>query len=579
MTAGPAAQSGPGLLTLPEPWRALMLVIICLLLYLPGFFTIPPFDRDEARFAQASRQMIASGDLVDIRFQDETRYKKPVGIYWLQATGAQVFGADGTPVNDAIWMYRLPSLVGAILAVLLTAWAGSLLFGRAAGTLGGLFLAACVVLGVEARMAKTDAMLLATIVAAQAVLAHLYLRRDDPRGPGWLVPLAFWAIQGASVLIKGPIGPMVSSLTCLALVIVERRVGWLGRLRPLSGLALLTVIVSPWLIAITIESGGAFFTESIGRDMLAKVTSGQESKGLPPGFYFGTFWITFAPFACLTLLALPWLRRHWKEPPVRFCLAWIVPTWIVFELVPTKLLHYTMPVFPAVALLTAAAVLAYSRDPQREAPSVWMRGAAGIIGAVLAGLLGGAIGAVPVLVEATHSQWAIAAGALIFGSGVIAALLMIRRCLLASVAAALAGLFVFYGLTYGITLPGIRGLWVSRQAAEMVQVHAPCPAPAVASAGYQEPSLVFLLGTETRLAAPDEAAQLLLDDPNCALALVENRENEAFLKAFAAAKSVEAESADGRASEAAGPIVLATAHGFNYAKGRQVFLRLYGMAP
>ena len=62
-----------------------LLVLVSLVSFLPGFFHIPPIDRDEARFAQATKQMLESGDYVDIRFQDEVRYKKPVGIYWLQA--------------------------------------------------------------------------------------------------------------------------------------------------------------------------------------------------------------------------------------------------------------------------------------------------------------------------------------------------------------------------------------------------------------------------------------------------------------------------------------------------------------
>src|SRR5581483_2748339 len=62
-----------------------MLVVVALLTFLPGFFQIAPVDRDEARFAQATKQMVETGDYVDIRFQDEVRYKKPVGIYWLQA--------------------------------------------------------------------------------------------------------------------------------------------------------------------------------------------------------------------------------------------------------------------------------------------------------------------------------------------------------------------------------------------------------------------------------------------------------------------------------------------------------------
>src|SRR5579863_6408893 len=67
-------------------WRAVaVLIVISLASFLPGLFQIPPVDRDEARFAQATKQMIETGDYVDIRFQDEPRYKKPVGIYWLQA--------------------------------------------------------------------------------------------------------------------------------------------------------------------------------------------------------------------------------------------------------------------------------------------------------------------------------------------------------------------------------------------------------------------------------------------------------------------------------------------------------------
>src|SRR5271167_749270 len=64
---------------------AVLLIVFCLIAFLPGFFQIPPVDRDEARFAQATKQMIETGDYIDIKFQDETRYKKPVGIYWLQA--------------------------------------------------------------------------------------------------------------------------------------------------------------------------------------------------------------------------------------------------------------------------------------------------------------------------------------------------------------------------------------------------------------------------------------------------------------------------------------------------------------
>src|ERR1700755_3125525 len=100
------------------------LILVGALFFLPGFFNIPPVDRDEARFAQATKQMVETGDYVDIRFQDEVRYKKPVGIYWMQTAAGQAMQALHVPSAEMhIWVYRLPSLFGAIGAVLLTYWA------------------------------------------------------------------------------------------------------------------------------------------------------------------------------------------------------------------------------------------------------------------------------------------------------------------------------------------------------------------------------------------------------------------------------------------------------------------------
>src|SRR5215475_11064635 len=150
-----------------------VLLLAAFLAFLPGFFQIPPVDRDEARFAQATKQMIESGDFVDIRFQEENRYKKPVGIYWLQA--AVVKTAEALRVADArttIWLYRIPSLLGATGAVLLTYWAALAFVSRRAAVLAGLIMATSVLLGVEARLAKTDAMLLLTTTAAMGALAR-----------------------------------------------------------------------------------------------------------------------------------------------------------------------------------------------------------------------------------------------------------------------------------------------------------------------------------------------------------------------------------------------------------------------
>lgn len=115
------------------------LALCCLLLFLPGFFNIPPIDRDEARFAQATKQMVETDDFIDIRFQDDVRYKKPVGIYWLQAAAVKTASALGLPRAELrIWVYRIPSLIGAIGAVLLTYWTALAFLTRRGAVLAAL---------------------------------------------------------------------------------------------------------------------------------------------------------------------------------------------------------------------------------------------------------------------------------------------------------------------------------------------------------------------------------------------------------------------------------------------------------
>src|SRR3984885_11453211 len=202
-----------------------VLVFVSLLAFLPGFFQIPPVDRDEAYFAQATKQMIETGDYVDIRYQDDVRYRKPVGIYWLQA--AVVKTASTLGLHDAattIWLYRVPSLIGAIGAVLATYWCALAFVSRRGAVLAGLMMSASAILSVEARLAKTDATLLFTVVLAMAVLARVYLapRREGVVQPGLGLLAVFWTAIAVSILIKGPLILMVVGLAALALSVFER---------------------------------------------------------------------------------------------------------------------------------------------------------------------------------------------------------------------------------------------------------------------------------------------------------------------------------------------------------------------
>jgi 4-amino-4-deoxy-L-arabinose transferase-like glycosyltransferase len=311
-------------------------------------------DRDEPRFAQATKQMLKTGDLISIRFQDEARNKKPVGIYWMQSSvvrAAEVVGV--THARSSIWVYRLPSLMGAIAAVLLTYWAALAFAGRRTALLAGLLFACTLIIGVEARLAKTDAVVCATVVGAMGAMARVYLGQTAGL---WRLAVIFWTAIGLGLLVKGPITPMVPLLALIALGIKDRSITWARGLKPLVGLAWALALVTPWFILIMIETDGAFLRDSVGRDMLGKVSSGKESHGAPPLTYFAAFWATAWPMAPFAALAAPFVWAQRRSRQIAFLLAWLVPTWIVFELTPTKLPHYVMPLYPAIAIICALAI-------------------------------------------------------------------------------------------------------------------------------------------------------------------------------------------------------------------------------
>ena len=509
-TGGPIARANPSwLVILPA------LVLLGLALWLPGFAGIGPVDRDEARFVQATKQMLETGDVVDIRFQDEARHKKPVGIYWLQLAAIAAVG-DGA--DSALWVYRLPSLGGALLAVLFTAAIGAAMFDRRTGFLAGAALATTVVLGVEARLAKTDAFLLACLVLHQWALWQLWSTRNAERGPGgwWLI---FWLALGAAILVKMQV--ILALATVLGLILWERRVDWLRRLRPLYGLGVLAAMVVPWFVLIALQSGGGFFTASLGEDVFAKVLEGQESHGAPPGTYLVAMWATAWPWVALVPLAVAWTWRHRHDDRAGFLVAWVVPFWLLFELVATKLPHYVLPTYPALAIAAAAAFFALDRRRP------WLIGLPLAVVVAIGGTLAAAAAVLPLLLGEPPSF------AILAGSALAAVFLFLSvRAAWAGVAgrsvtALGAAALVLYATIFGLVFPGARALWISPRMAEAVAIHGTCPTPVVASVGYHEPSAVFLVGTDLRLLSPPAAAALLAAEP-CALVFVDERHQAAF---------------------------------------------------
>ena len=502
----------------PAAVQRLILALFAAMAFLPALATLPVTDRDEARFVQASRQMIASGDPIDIRFQDEPRYKKPVGIYWLQALAML---AEGRGATAPLWASRLPSYLAAIAAVVLVQAAGLPLIGAGPAFLASLLFAGTLVLAGEARIAKTDAVLLALVLGMMAVLARLYIRRSLPEGQVY----AFWICLALAALVKGPVGPMIVGLAVLALSLADRDRRWLAPLGHRRAIGVLVLILVPWIVAITNRAGADFWIASVGTDLLRKVAEGQEGKGAPPGTYLVLVWFTFWPGSALLAPMLPAIAAARRAPPQRFLLAWLLPGWAVFEAVPTKLIHYPLPLYPALALLAVAAWTARPPGALRP-PARFVMLALLALGPVVLGAgiwLAAATGA-------GRAAWpALAALPPVLFLG-LACQRGVAADLRHTPVAALALMAALTAAGVLATLARVPYLWPSAALAPLMQAPVPgCPAPRLLATGYSEPSLIVLTGRATKLLDPGAAAASAAR--GCAMIAVDDRAAAAFARA------------------------------------------------
>ncbi|MEY4967073.1 MAG: hypothetical protein RL274_2656 [Pseudomonadota bacterium] len=543
-----------------------LLALLGLLLWLPGILSLPPLDRDESRFAQASRQMVESGDPVDIRFGHVPRYKKPAGIYWLQSASTIVAGGvlhQGD--THRIWTYRLPSLLGAIAASWLTLWCALALAGAEVGLVAGLLMLGSVLLSAEASIATTDAVLLASVLAVQGVLLRAYRAARDPDvlPPSTRLILLGWAACAAGILVKFPVVPGVALVTIIGLAIWDRGdARWLRNLQPGRGFLLLLLLVMPWLVAITIQSQGTFFEQSLGNDFAAKLAGGQESHGMAPGYYLLLSAATFFPAILFVApgIVLGIARRG--EPAIRFLLVWAGGWWLLVEAVPTKLPHYVLSSYPALAILAALFVLT---PPPVGAPTwlpTWLKAARWaaavqfLLGAVL-------LTAAPLLLPRLFGDgdvwWLMALAAAGAALAIAALVLALRQSLGSALLLSLLAMLVFVPtLTAGMA-PRLSQLWVTERLKPMVAEASRPGDPPPALAGYQEPSMVFALGKDVVLT--DGAGAADAGAKSGGLALVEDNELGAFLARLAELQ------ADATA--------VSDLSGFNYSRGRKVHVTLY----
>lgn len=518
-----------------------LIFVLALVTCAVGIAELPVLDRDEARFAQAARQMVVTGDYIDIRFHDGPRHNKPAGIYWLQSAMLHLFGEAG------IWVHRLVSVLAAALASVALIWAGTPLVGRRAALWGGVILATIFMVQAEARIAKTDATLMLTVILAMGALARVWMARAvlSP----WIAA-AFWTALAAGFLIKGPIILIPVGGALIWLSIRDRGLGWMRGLRPLPGLAWFALLAAPWYVAIIAISDGGFLADSLGRDLTQKVTTTNEADGTPPGTYILAFWLTFWPWALLGPLAALWAWAARRTAEGAFLMGWILPTWLLFELIPTKLVHYTLPTYPAIALICGAVLVAITSGERRFGgwPAHLGAGLFLLVTLALAGLI---VWAPLEYADGLLTLPVVTAGIAVVWAGLAVASFYRHRVAQGALSLVLSGVLMFWALFAG-TLPELRDLWITPRLVAAVEAQE-CLTGEVAMVGFHEPSTVFAFGRDT-----------LLTDTEAALAwLAEGQGRAAWIPLTEVPDA------------ALGVADITEVRGTNYSNGNPVALRLF----
>ena len=464
------------------------------------------WDRDEPRFATATVEMVRSGQYLFPTFNGALRAHKPILIYWLMSLPVRWLG----PIDLAC---RSFAPLASVAAGLLTAAIGVRFCGAAAaGPLAMAALAATPLMMVSGTAATTDAVLLAFITAAMWSLAVSWRSGLSTR---WTAILGL--SLGAALLTKGPVGLAIPVLSVLAGAAWAR--GFPASAgRYVAGLVLAvvtgTLFFLAWGIPANLATHGEFLRQGLGHHVLERSVTPMEHHGgnyflsLPyylPIVLFAFFpWTLFLPGALSALAG----GRSVRPPHDSFLWGWIVATPALMTLVATKLPHYVLPAWPALAIAVAAAIGAHQRRELAERDLKWMDRGRWLFGPV--GLLLG-LGFVlaPWFLPIPGARGpCVGAGILMLTLTAVALREHQRRHFLTAAAVLAVGLLLFQTTLAATVLPAFEHFKVSPQIARAIRAAAGPEVP-VATRDYSEPSLNFYLGGPPirSLSSDDEVAE------------------------------------------------------------------------
>ena len=482
----------------------ILLLVGAVVAYLAGNNLFPLIDRDEPRFAQASKQMLESGDWTTPRFLDRLRLNKPVLIYWLQASSMRVFGSDGM---YGTFSARVPSSLAAVATLLMFALSWPFIVGHRRALWATFIFATALMPMYLAKVCMADAVQHLFIAASMLCLYAVW--RGTARWPTMIV---LGLSIGLATLTKGPPVLMFLAMTLVALWLLNLSIDTPTPTRLISverdsprifvrvliviGLAL--AVCLPWVVNLEKAHPGAIL-KMLGTEIVERGFDEKEGHTGPPGFYFVTFWVTYFPWCLFWPAALVqgWKRRH--IPWVRFSLAAVIGPWVFLEIYKTKLPHYWLPSYPFMALLTADVLVRGIR-----ARIVDLRDRPFLIGATVwggaASIAAGLITVVPVLGERSWNDFPIGIltglALVLFVAGVVA-LLHAKRLQFAAIVMGLGTVAV---MLFGVCayLPNVEALTLARRVATELRVIGATQAGQEQMIGFKEPSLAFYQGGTIR---------------------------------------------------------------------------------
>ena len=539
-------------------------------LILAGIFSgqnsIPPIDRDEARFAQASRQMVQSNDYVNIKFQDEIRAKKPIGIYWLQAFSTKVFG------SEEIGSFRVPSVLSSLISILFVGFLTRLIFPLYQTIVVTLLFSSTITFMGEAHLAKTDATLLCLICIQQYYLLKLILEKKTSLRVKYLYPVIIWFAFSFGVLVKGPLSFAILVPTVILFCCFQKSIDLIRELKPIIGIIICALVILPWFFAIEEATQGVFLQKAFNEDFFSKLQSGQEGHGALPGTHLLILSVAIWPVATFLPCLILFCIENKNNIVVQFLISWIVPFWIIIEIIPTKLFHYSLPVLPAIAILAIGGMFQFKSNIKKIQNTLLKN----IIyfSSVLFGS-GGVILGIGLFytcykfnIDKDFSITFLTILIILITIAVFSLSLLlifnlktinnVNRKYFYNLPLAIIALSAMFNIiNFNFILPKLDYLFPSKILANKIELINP---ETITSAGYHEPSLVFLLKGNVLLSKPHEAA----------IFMAEGKKNISLIEKSSLGEFLEATQELNLKVK-----IVDTIRGYNIAKGRHVEINIF----